>query len=142
MHKEDPELPGYTKEGSKAGASAVIFPTGNLVGAVDGWMASLFHRIPLLDPKLTKVGLGFAKGGKNGGFFVVDSISGRDGEEGTKPVLYPVDAQKDVPLKFGPEYPEPIPASKENSAGYPVTVIFPPDDTVTDVTASLKDRAG
>jgi hypothetical protein len=142
MHKEDPELPGYTKEGAKAGASSVIFPTGDLVGAVNGWMASLFHRIPLLDPKLTKVGLGFAKGGKYGGFFVVDTVSIRKGDDSTKPVLYPADQQKDVPLKFGPEYPTPIPEDKEKNAGYPVTVIFSEDNEVKDVTASLKDGAG
>jgi hypothetical protein len=142
MHKEDPKLPGYTEEGARAGASSVIFPTGDQVGAVNGWMATLFHRIPLLDPKLTKVGLGFAKGGQNGGFFVVDTITGRDGKDRTQPVLYPVDEQKDVPLKFTPELPQAVPAAKENNAGYPVTVIFPPDAGVKDVTAVLKDGAG
>jgi len=142
MHKEDPKLPGYSEEGAKAGASAVIYPTGDQVFAVNGWMGSLFHRIPLLDPSLTRVGLGFAKAGKNGGWFVVDTITGRDGNDGTKPVLFPVDGQKDVPLKFTPEYPEAIPANKENNAGYPVTAIFPENDTVKDVTASLQDGAG
>src|SRR5262245_16762730 len=52
MHNEDPKLPGYTAEGAKAGKASVIFPTGDPVGAVDRWMASLFHRVPLLDPTL------------------------------------------------------------------------------------------
>jgi len=141
MHKQDPSLPGYTKEGSKAAAAAVIYPTNNQVAAVDGWMATLFHRIPLLEPKLTKVGLGFAKSDKSGGFFLVDTSSGRSGKDGTKPVLYPAKDQEDVPLRLQRELPDPLPA-KEKEAGYPVTVSFPDNMSVKDVTASLKDDAG
>jgi Cysteine-rich secretory protein family/Bacterial Ig-like domain len=138
MHKEDPKLPGYTDEGVKAAAAAVIYPTEDRVAAVDGWMATLFHRVPLLDPKLTKVGLGFAKGDKSGGFFMVDTIRGRDGKDSTKPVLYPADRQEDVPLKFIRELPDPLPA-KAKAAGYPITATFPEKAAVKDVTASLKD---
>jgi len=141
MHKEDPSLPGYTKEGSKAAASSVIYPTDDKVAAVDGWMATLFHRVPLLDSRLTKVGLGFAKGDKSGGFFVVNT-SARDGKEAAKPVLFPADKQEDVPLNFTPERPDPLPESKDKSAGYPVTAIFPTSVSLKDVTASLKDAAG
>jgi hypothetical protein len=140
MHKEDPSLPGYTKEGAKAAASSVIYPTNDQVAAVDGWMATLFHRVPLLDPKLTKVGLGFAKGEKSGGFFLVDTNSGRTGKDGPKPVLYPAKDQEDVPLKFQYELPNPIPTKE--AAGYPVTATVPDNATVKDATASLKDDAG
>ena len=77
MHKEDPKLPLYSAEGAAAGEASVVFPTGDPVGAVDKWIASLFHRVPLLDPQLSKVGFGFAKGGKWGGYVVVDTIHGR-----------------------------------------------------------------
>lgn len=139
-HKEDPELPGYTKEGSKAAASSVIYSTGDPVAAVDGWMATLFHGVPLIDPRLTKVGLGYAKSDKSGGFFVVDT-SVRDGKATDKPVLFPADRQEDVSLNFAPERPDSLPESKDKIAGYPVTAIFPPNATVKDVTASLKDDA-
>jgi hypothetical protein len=141
MHKEDPKLPGYTEDGVKAAAAAVIYPTNDQVVAVDGWMATLFHRVPLLDPTLTKVGLGYAKGDKSGGFFVVDTIRGRNGKDSTKPVLYPADKQEDVPLRFTRELPDPLPAGAK-AAGYPITASFPPTATVKDVTASLKDGAG
>lgn len=140
MHKEDPELPGYTKEGAKAAAASVIYQTRDPVAAVNGFMATLFHRLPLLEPKLTRVGLGYAKGGKFGGFFLVDTLSSRDGKE-SKPVVYPADQQDGVPLKFGTELPSPLPAG-EKLAGYPITVQFPADVAVKDVTAELKDAAG
>jgi hypothetical protein len=141
MHKEDPSLPGYTKEGSKAAASSVIYPTGDQVAAVDGWMATLFHRVPLLDSRLTKVGIGYAKSEKSGGFFVVNT-SGRDGKEAAKPVLFPADKQEDLPQNFLSERPDSLPESKDKIAGYPITAIFPTNVLVKDVTASLKDDAG
>jgi len=143
MHKEDPKFPGYSKEGETAGAASVVFPTGDPVGAVDKWIASLFHRVPLLDPQLTKVGFGFAKGGKWGGYVVVDSIHGRMFDKKfTEPVLFPADGQKNVPLTFAPEYPDPIPEHKEKPAGYPITVLLPGENNVKDVTATVKDPAG
>ena len=49
-------LPGYTAEGQKAGKGAVItLPTDPLL-AVPVWMNTLYHRVPLLDPRLQKVG--------------------------------------------------------------------------------------
>jgi hypothetical protein len=141
MHNEDPKLPGYSEEGAKAGKASVVFPVGNPVTAVDGWLASLFHRLPLLNPELTKIGVGFAKGGKWGGFIVVDTISIRSGKFPEKPIVYPVDAQKDVPLKFAPEYPPPIPEKNENNAGYPITITFEDGTPVKDVTATLQDSA-
>jgi Cysteine-rich secretory protein family len=141
MHKEDPELPGYTREGSKAAASSVIYPTDDPVAAVDGWMATLFHRLPLLDPRLTRVGLGYAKGDKSGGFFMVNT-SARDGPAGAKPVLFPADKQEDVPLNFTPERPDSLPESKDKIAGYPITALFPASVTVKDLTVLLKDAAG
>lgn len=141
MHNEDPKLPGYSAEGAKAGKSSVVFPVGSPVVAVDGWMGSLFHRIPLLDPELTKVGVGFAKGGKFGGFIVVDTVSVHDGKFPEKAIVFPVAGQTDVPLKFAPEYPPPIPEKNENNAGYPVTITFEDGTVVREVTATLEDGA-
>jgi len=57
-------------------------------------------------------------------------------------VLYPADGQKDVPLAFSPEIPDPIPESADKRAGYPVTAIFSEGALVKDVKASLKDADG
>src|ERR1041384_4220252 len=63
LHAEDPKLPGYTKEGERAGKAAVIFLGLEGEAAVEGWMGSFFHRIPLLQSRLRKVGYGLARGG-------------------------------------------------------------------------------
>src|SRR5262249_15288918 len=94
-------------------------------------------------PLLTKIGLGYAKGGKWGGYVVVDTISGRQQDKKfAAAILFPADGQKDGGLAFAPEYPEPIPEHKDKPAGYPITVIFPEDKPLNDVTAEVKDSAG
>lgn len=64
-HTEDPDLPGYTVEGDFCGQAANIgfgvdvYPTDEQ--AVDALMASPFHALAALDPRLTEVGFGSAR---------------------------------------------------------------------------------
>src|SRR5262249_54103291 len=105
-HDEDPNLPGYSKEGERAGLASVIHYV-EPVASVDGWMATFFHRIPLLDPALRRVGFGFAKGGRTGWVTVLDVDRGRGFDQ---PVIFPGANQKNVPLAYLPrERPNPIP---------------------------------
>ena len=52
-----PGAPGYTAEGQRAGRSSVIANDSNPMDAVDSWLATLYHRVPLLHPSLTRIGL-------------------------------------------------------------------------------------
>ena len=62
VHKEHMDLPGATTEGAACGKAADIYPEiADLESAVDGWMASLYHRRPILDPSLKTIGVGYAK---------------------------------------------------------------------------------
>jgi uncharacterized protein YkwD len=139
MHNEDAKLPGYTMEGERAGKNSVIASTEPL-DAVDSWMATPFHRRPFLNPDLKEIGLGSALGGKFGRMTVLDA--GTDvGLE--KPILYPHEKQRDIPLAYQPgERPSPIPDGEDSSAGYPITVMFPANNLVKKVTAVLKDASG
>jgi hypothetical protein len=62
FHLEDRNKPYYTLDGFIAGrASDVVSWTGGSQGAseaIDEWMLAVFHRFPLLDPQLRKVGYG------------------------------------------------------------------------------------
>src|SRR5262245_22463166 len=61
-HQQDPKLPGATPAGAACGKAADLFPgVGDLGHAVDGWMAGLYHRRPILTPTLTTIGFGYAK---------------------------------------------------------------------------------
>ena len=144
MHSEDPKLEGYTKEGAAAGKASDIHYV-EAPEAVDGWMASLYHRIPLLNADLLKIGLGYVKGTANPPWVCcVDVLTGLPSltEERAKVVMYPSDGQKDVPLDFGGERPTPIPDDPDQKGGFPVTATFREIVKVTEATATLKDATG
>jgi uncharacterized protein YkwD len=139
-HDEDPKLPGYSEAGQKAGKAADIAFDVEPLAAVPAWMASLFHRLPLLDPELRRVGFGAARGERSGWVVVVDVTSGRGSD---RPVFCPADGQKDVPTAYhAGERPDPIPESKDRKAGFPVSVQFPRGARVQDAAARLTDAAG
>ena len=83
-------------------------------------MGTLYHRLPLLRPELKKIGIGYAESGDRNYHVVVLDTSGGLGtgfkklpeREPTKPVVFPVDNQKNVPCVFSfgsAEIPNPLP---------------------------------
>lgn len=136
-HSEQEGLPGYTEAGAAAAVNSVIAPRRGLSEAVDAWMSTLYHRIPMLRPNLVRIGLGW-----EGGYAVMDVINGLIGDE-PHPVAYPAEGQKNVPTLFPNELPDPIPAGATRPAGYPVTLQFPFDsEEVTGVKAAFMDVSG
>jgi hypothetical protein len=98
------------------------------VEAVDSLMATLYHRVAILNPAVAEIGVGWAYRKDGLGFLIVD-VGGSDSRPDSKlyPIVYPVNGQEDVPLDFGlgaRENPNPIP-DDGTAAGYPVTVQIP-----------------
>ncbi|HEX3313921.1 MAG TPA: CAP domain-containing protein [Gemmataceae bacterium] len=144
-HKEDASLAGATPQGAKAGLAAdialgVALPTA----AVDGWGATLYHRVPLLDPRLKRIGFGCARSEGFRWITVVDVATGKDQRPLPGPIAYPVDGQQEVPLEFPPggEIPDPIPENKTGRAGYPITITFPVESPLTGATGVVEDEQG
>lgn len=136
-HQQRPDLPGATPDGAKCGKAADLFPGVSDLGvAVDGWMSGLYHRRPIMDPTLGKIGVGYAKLPDGSYMAALMFVDGKDPAMASKwPIAYPADNQTDIPLDFGNEIPNPIPGG--GRAGYPITIQFPPFDKVTGVTAKL-----
>jgi Cysteine-rich secretory protein family len=130
-HEEDPKGAGYTEEGARAGKRSVISPFAPHETALDGvesLMATLYHRVSMMQPSLTEVGIGWAFRRDGLGFLVID-VGATDAKHDPKlwPVLYPAPGQSDVPVEFGlgaRENPNPLPDGV-TTAGYPITVMFP-----------------
>ena len=76
VHDESPSLPGYTPEGKKAGEAAVIAIVSEPRESVVLWLATLYHRVPLLDPSLQRIGYAQAQSG-SGEWITVMDVSGR-----------------------------------------------------------------
>jgi uncharacterized protein YkwD len=135
-HTELPELPGYTAEGQKVARTANLIWGTDVGGAVDLWMAGLYHRIPFLRPNLKRIGLGY-----EGDVVVADVVSGVGGFN-LDSIAYPADGQSNVPTEFGVDIPDPLPKDSPRKAGYPITLMFPFVTKIAGVEAELSDSAG
>jgi hypothetical protein len=145
-HKEDAGLKGWSERGAAAGKASVIdyvLPRE----AVPHWMATLYHRIPLLQPALREVGVAYHRDRRNIAF-VVDSTHGvtpapaGDGKPEKAVVYYPKNGQKDVPLVFAPEVPSPLPEGFNGTPGFPITACFAASQKVTGVNVSFTGPDG
>jgi uncharacterized protein YkwD len=144
-HDEDPSLPGATDEGTKAGrASDINIGDHEPLDGIDAWMATLYHRIPILEPNLKTVGFASARARWLGRVTVLNIGSGKAELPRSLAVYYPVPDQSGVPLHFpvGGEAPDPIPQDRTGRAGYPITAFFPDSAPVKSASATLTDDAG
>jgi Cysteine-rich secretory protein family len=122
-HTQRSDLPGASAAGAACAKAADLYPRVSDLGvAIDAWMAGMYHRRPMLDPQLERIGVGYAR--LPDGMFENATRKG-----GTWPVAYPADKQRDVPLDYGAELPNPIPS--HGTGGYAITLQFPPFDKVT-----------
>jgi hypothetical protein len=135
MHEERDGSPGYTPDGAKAGKqSDVDFvywhghqPAGLVNFAILDWISGAFHRLPLLNPNLRRVGYYDFCGG---GICVaaMNAIGGADAaglRQSFRPPLQfpPADAGIDL-RTFENEWPDPLTACPGYAAptGLPITL--------------------
>ena len=118
-HEEYPDKDGFTAAGCRAGLNAVIAPgsTGPR-DAIDGWMGTFYHRLPLIHGGLLRIGWGL-----EGGFAVLDagSLVGKVMQVDMI-VAWPPDKARKIPRRFNPELPNPVPGEDQRAWGYPVTL--------------------
>lgn len=129
-HTEDSNLPGYSEAGLKSAARSVISRTSHVDTAskrVDSLVATLYHRLPLLHPKLSVIGIGVSRFAGKGKVVVIDCDSVDESiPESVRPVVFPGIDQEQLPTQFalgGTERPNPCP-EPGSPAGYPITVSF------------------
>jgi hypothetical protein len=135
MHEERDGSPGYTPDGAKAGKqSDVDFvywhghqPAGLVNFAILDWISGAFHRLPLLNPNLRRVGYyDFCGGG-----ICVAAMNAMGGVDGAglprsfpRPLQFPpADAAIDL-RTFENEWPDPLTACPGYAAptGLPITL--------------------
>lgn len=146
-HNEEVSLPGATVRGAVAGAHSVIaFNSVQSSEAIDEWLTTLYHRIPLLQRELRSIGIG-----RSGSVHVL-FVDLNDRRQAGAPVVFPY-ADSIAPSQgfvFG-EVPDPRPRTWFGTSyasqvtmrnGYPVTATFGSSDTITNVRATLSSGAG
>jgi hypothetical protein len=116
-HEEYAGAPGFTPEGSLAGGRAVIAFTGDPVNAVESWLGTFYHRLPLLAPGLFGVGFGASEE-----VVVLDAGSLVLAPWQDHVVRWPLDGAEGVPRAFVPELPNPVPREDMARLGYPISL--------------------
>lgn len=161
-HYEDETAPGYTEEGAAAGIHSVITYQydDTMLSALDLWLEAPYHRFSLLYPELISTGWAMSdplyyNEYYNKYFACMNTIDGTEIEnsgydtnvtywnyQNHEPIPYPGVNQLNVPVLFhGNEEPDPLEAlGGTYPTGYAVSLIFPAEDTITDVTITLLDE--
>jgi uncharacterized protein YkwD len=150
IHTEDSALPGFTgangllraRHFGYAGdrAAEVINHVFSPHAAVQVWVDSVFHRLPIMDRETQAVGYGEAQVGP----LSIQVMDFGIGDPTTSsPVVYPVPNQQDTPSTFlGNELPSPVPADVDYPVGYPVTLQLGGADKLTISSARLLGPTG
>jgi uncharacterized protein YkwD len=135
VHEEDPGMPGFTGESFDLRLEAagynlqsgweVIAFYDDPAQAVPAWIATLYHRIPLVHPNARQLGYGHAT---VGGYSIdVMDVTGTYQPVGDAPSLYPPDGTTDVDRSWdGLEVPLPyLPPPYTYPSGPVITAVFP-----------------
>ncbi len=148
LHEQDPAAPGFTgvemddrakAAGYEDGAVTENAGFGRLDAAVEWYMGTVNHRLPLLHPSALDVGMAHSA---SAGFGVVDVGLRGDRLDVELPSVYPPNGATDVPTEWdGAETPDPAPGAPR-PLGYPITVAFARHQRVAWVATELRDAAG
>ena len=152
-HTETPGLPGFTGASIHDRAVAAGYPlyswvdedvafNTDAVNNIDLFIATVFHRLPLLHP--SAIAIGFATASGNGrAIMVIDLGLDQNYDPGLDlPVVYPGPGQIDVPrLWYAYESPNPVPGVP-NPVGSPLTVSFLINQSVQWGAVSLVSSGG
>ncbi len=130
LHEQRPGAPAFTgasigERARAAGyASSAVTENagfGRLEAAIDWYMNTVNHRLPLVHPSALDVG--YAAAGSPG-FNIIDVGLRRDKLTVGLPSVYPDDGAVDIPASWdGLEAPDPAPGIPR-PLGYPITVAF------------------
>ncbi len=116
-HEEYLDVEGFSAEGARAGLASVINFTGDVRTSIDSWMATFYHRLPLLERHLLGIGVGV-----EGEVVVLDATSLVARNWFDEWIVWPPRDGKNIPCRFAPELPNPVPGEDQSNWGYPITV--------------------
>ena len=149
IHKEESGGQGYVGDNVLSRAQRFGYPQRSMAevithrndaaAAVNDWIDSVYHRIPLMRADLLELGYGDAYLGPM--TVQVMDMSYRESATG-RVIVYPVANQMNVPTAFnGNEIPDPAP-NANYPIGYPVTATFDRNARVTIGAFHLRDPSG
>jgi uncharacterized protein YkwD len=132
LHTEQSGKPGFTgadmqaraaAQGYKGSINENIGLSGSMMSSVDWFIATINHRLTLIDPRYTDIGFGVVNDGK-AKIEVID-VGAKTWSDTAKPdwVAWPPDGAGGVGLSFWGETPDPFPGASY-PVGYPITLKY------------------
>jgi len=141
-HMEERDRRGYTKDGAEAGINSIGWLKkggAGVTAGIEGHLASLLHRMDLLDPRKTKIGV--ATGSDR--VWIHMECGEYRGWEGQGPSIFPGPGRKWPVGVYAVDNPDPRPKGEQHATGIPVTVAwFGADESLSKVRGELRSRAG
>lgn len=164
-HYEEDSLPGYTADGYTAGTESNLTSQYNtsFYNGVDILTTAVYHRLPMLRNNLHHIGWAISDLSEQGFRYGCLNVYGAEAWDVTysrlqasenyatlydpdnhEPLAYPGIRQNHVPIDFiTGENPDPLADfGGTYPSGYPISLIFPYDDIVTEMSVQLLDPAG
>ncbi|MCX6020248.1 MAG: CAP domain-containing protein, partial [Chloroflexi bacterium] len=130
LHQEKPGALGFTgvsmgdrakAAGYRSGAVTENAGSGNMPAAVDWYMNTVNHRLPLIHPSAVDIAIGATSDARLG---IIDVGLTRDAAPASLPSVYPPNGATGVGTSWdGGEAPDPAPGLPR-PLGYPLTVAF------------------
>lgn len=131
-HGETPGRPGFTGAkfyertayyGYGSGSFEVMyFGQLRMPASVDGWVATVYHRLPYMDHRSIDIGSGVAEGSRRNTTVMDFGSRGHVAPDERLITTFPATDQEDVPTSWdGNEMPEPLPGASY-PVGYPVSL--------------------
>lgn len=133
-HLERDDFPGYTREGADAGLNAIgHIGGGSVSAAVDGHLSSLLHRMNLIDPRMTEIGIA-----SRGERIWIHTECGKNRTwDGQGPVIFPGPAGAWMTGAYSGDNPDPRPENYRGGCGLPVTCAWFGREKILKVKADL-----
>jgi hypothetical protein len=133
-HVERRDFPGYSREGAEAALRSIgHLGPGSVRTAIDGHLASLLHRMELIDPRNTRMGI--ASAGSR--VWIYTDFGEKRPWEDQGPVIFPGPNGRWGVGSYSGENPDPRPESHRGATGLPVTVGFFDSEGILEVRAEL-----
>ncbi len=134
LHYEDPGKPGFTGADFAARAKAQGYSgsinenvgiSGSMIVSVDWFIATVNHRLTLLDPRYTDIGFGAVNDGAGKAKIEVIDLGTVTYRSVLEPAWtpWPAPDATDIGLRFDGEAPNPFPGATY-PVGYPVTLKY------------------
>ena len=138
-HMEEKGRPGYTREGMAAGLNALgSLNQGGVPAVIEGHLTSLLHRMELIDPTVTEIGIA----ADSSRVWIHTECGKRRKWIGQGPVIFPGPNRAWNIGTYGGENPDPRPKGENKTSGLPVTVAWYGDETILEMKVELRGSRG